>query len=202
MFEQVNNINEVVFEEIVTENFEAKAKAKAKANAAAKIKWRDELIGFGLVNNARFFSIRGGIAPISLAFADDSYTKLFGNSPRVTIIRQTMVEPIFKRVCEQYKLTPILNSGGTIEGYDFLDGKTAQEFVNFLVGFEKAYRKLKNSTSVKNVNINLSERSIKIRPLMMSLVNKYVKTDSYNQNNLQDWERFTPLDNIDEMSVN
>lgn len=145
MFEQVNNINEVEFEAVVVKSAEDIAKAKAKARVEIRTKWRDELVGFGLVNNARFFSLGNGIAPIYLAFADAKFTERFGNSPRVTLTNGAANDPIFNKVCEQYKLTPVNNCGGTVEEYDFLDDKTAQELFSFLVGFEQAYRKLKNA---------------------------------------------------------
>lgn len=135
MFEQVNNINEIEFEEVVVKPVVIKTKEE----------WRNELVGFGLNNDARFFSIKGAIAPIYLALADANYSQRFGNSPRVSLQRRATNDPIFNEVCKQYKLTPVNNCGGTVEGYDFLDGKTSQEFVSFLAGLEQAYRKLKNA---------------------------------------------------------
>ena len=130
MFEQINNLSEVELKQI-----EVKPKSE----------WRDEMLAFGLTMNARFFSIKDGMAPIYLAFADASYTSRFGNRPRITLSQGYDNDRCFQSVCEKYNLKPINNYGGTIEGYDFDSDKAAKELCSFLVGFEQAYRKVKNS---------------------------------------------------------
>jgi hypothetical protein len=129
MFELVSNISEVKFVSIT--------------DGKQKEEWRDELIGFGLKMDSRFFSISEGKAPIYLAFADASYTKTFGNRPRISIVKDGELDPTFKSVCKKYGITYVNNYGGTIEGYDFTSTKTAQELCSFLVGFEQAYCQLK-----------------------------------------------------------
>lgn len=126
MFELVNKISDVEFIKVVS-----------------KESWRDELIAFGLSMDQRFFKVKGGIAPIYLAFADSHYTERFGNQPRITLSRGAENDRYFNAVCSQYNITPINNYGGTVEGYDFDSDKTAIELCSFLVGFENAYRKAK-----------------------------------------------------------
>lgn len=130
MFEEINSLSEVELELI---------------EVKSKHEWRDELIAFGLAMNERFFSIKDGVVPIYLAFADASYTSRFGNRPRITLSKDYDKDRCFQSVCEKYNLKPINNYGGTIEGYDFDSDKTAKQLCSFLVGFENAYRKVKNS---------------------------------------------------------
>ena len=129
MFELVNHIKEVKFVSIT--------------DGKQKEAWRDEMLAFGLKMDMRFFSIDGGKAPIYLAFADAKYSERFGNRPRISIVKDGELDPIFKSVCKNYGLTYVNNYGGTIEGYDFISNKTSQELCSFLVGFEQAYCQLK-----------------------------------------------------------
>lgn len=132
MFDLVSNIKDVKFLDVTP-----------VTPVKTKIEYRDELLAFGLKMDSRFFTIEGGIAPLYLAFADSKFTEKFGNRPRMSLCKGAENDARFISVCEQYGITPINNSGGTVEGYDFDSANTMQELFSFMVGFEQAYRQVK-----------------------------------------------------------
>lgn len=138
MTEVITNVNDIQFEEV-------KEPVQPVVEVKTKPEWRDELLGLGLKNNGLAFKIEAAISPIYLSIADNSFSERFGNNPRVTIPRSAEQDNDFITACEQSNLKLITNAGLTIEGYDFLDKRTSQELVKFLVDFEHAYRSAKNA---------------------------------------------------------
>lgn len=136
MFKEVNSVTDV--------DFEVAAPVVRQVCTRPKIEWRDELIAFGLQCDRLNFSLKGGIAPIRISLADAAYESKCGTNPRINVSNTANKDSAFIKVCEQVSLEVVRSVGLSIKGYDFADERSVKELGSFLLGFEKAYRKVKS----------------------------------------------------------
>jgi len=129
MFKEVDSVSDIEF---------------APITKKSKIGWRDELIAFGLESDQLNFSLKGGIAPIRISLADAAYESKCGVNPRINVSNTANKDSAFIKVCEEVSLEVVRNVGLSIKGYDFADERSVKELASFLLGFEKAYRKVKS----------------------------------------------------------
>jgi hypothetical protein len=141
MFDKLDNLDSISFE-----NTRLKEKPEVRPTpdfSKTKEEWRDELLKFGFKEDRRMFFVDNQISPIRISLASIDFEPRCGTSPRIHIRKSALDDAIFNEIVEKADFLEIVHDIGlTFKGYNFYDVKSTKDLGNFVVGFEKLYRRL------------------------------------------------------------
>ncbi|WP_318433394.1 hypothetical protein [Photobacterium leiognathi] len=115
-----------------------------KLNPIKKAKdYRDELLDLGLECNDRVFTLPEQLCrEVSIRIADQKYAYSVGNNPRIAFTREAPKNQLLCQALSNLNLKGKTNLGITLENYDFLDKRSAEDLAAVLVMVENEYRSL------------------------------------------------------------